>query len=54
MESDDEAEVCLLSGIFMLSLTGNKCNTNNIGTSEYTEMTDWQFLKIQATAILIN
>ena len=45
MESDDEAEVCLLSGIFMLSLIGNKYNTNNIGTLEYTEMTDWQFLK---------
>ena len=25
------AEVCELSGIFMLSLTGNKYNPNNIG-----------------------
>ena len=25
------AEVCELSDIFMLSLTGNKCNPNNIG-----------------------
>ena len=31
MGSYDGAEVCELSGIFMLSLTGNKYNPNNIG-----------------------
>ena len=31
MGSYDGAEVCELSGIFMLSLTGNKYNGNNIG-----------------------
>ena len=30
MGSYDGAEVCELSGIFMLSLTGNKYNPNNI------------------------
>ena len=31
MGSYDGAEVCELSGIFMLSLIGNKYNPNNIG-----------------------
>ena len=31
MGSYDRAEVCELSGIFMLSLIGNKYNPNNIG-----------------------
>ena len=31
MGSYDGAEICGLSGIFMLSLTGNKYNPNNIG-----------------------
>ena len=31
MRSYDEAEVCELSGIFMLSLIGNKYNPNKIG-----------------------
>ena len=31
MGSYDGAEVCEFSGIFMLSLTGNKYNPNNIG-----------------------
>ena len=31
MGSYDGAEVCELSGIFMLSLTGNKYNPKNIG-----------------------
>ena len=31
MGSYDGAEVCELSGIFMLSLTGNKYNSNKIG-----------------------
>ena len=40
MRSYDGAEVCELTGIFMLSLIGNKYNRK--------KMTDWQFLKIQA------
>ena len=43
-----------ISGIFMLSLSGDKYNPNNIGLYNYTEMADWQFLKIQAAAIWIN
>ena len=39
MGSYDGAEACELIGIFMLSLT--------LIISDYTEMTDWQFLKIQ-------
>ena len=31
MESYDGAEVCELTGIFMLSLIGSKYNPNNIG-----------------------
>ena len=31
MGSYDGVEVCELSGIFMLSLSGNKYNSNNIG-----------------------
>ena len=39
------AEVCELMGIFMLSLIGNKLT---LTISDYTEMTDWLILKIQA------
>ena len=45
MGSYDGAEVCDLISIFILSLIGNKYNPNNL---DYTEMTDWQFLKVQA------
>ena len=31
MGSYDRAEVCTLSSVFMLSLIGNKYNSNNIG-----------------------
>ena len=46
MGSYDGAEVCELIGILMSNLIGNKYNPNNIGL--YTQMMDWQFLKIQA------
>ena len=39
------AEVCELMGIFMLSLIGNKLT---LTISDYTEMTYWLILKIQA------
>ena len=42
MGSFDGAEACELSGIFIINL---------ITTSDYKEMTDWQFLKIQSVAV---
>ena len=42
MGSFDGAVACELSGIFIISL---------ITTSDYKEMTDWQFLKIQSVAV---
>ena len=46
MGSYNGAEVCKLIGIFMLSLIGITNITLTI--TDYTEMTEWQFLKIQA------
>ena len=51
MGSYDRAEVCTLSSVFMLSLIGNKYNPT---ISDYTEMTDWEFLKIQAAGRNLN
>ena len=51
MGSYHGAEVCELSSIFTLSLTGNNIT---LTISDYTEMTDWQFFEIQAAAVLIN
>ena len=40
------AEVCELIAIFMLSLIGTNMT---LKISDYTEMTDWQFLKTKVT-----